>query len=166
MFHAVRRTPIELGQLGLWVFLNTATLLLSRYRQSVLLPVPAIFTAAMNGANVVLNWQDNSGNEIQFYVERCQGAGCNSFIGVGASDANTPTWTDYNAEAGQNYSYRVRAWNSDGFSAYSNTATIITPGGTITPPLPPSSLEFIQNVTDSIKPVRIPVEDWLRVLFV
>lgn len=101
---------------------------------------PSNLTAAMSGANVVLNWQDNSANEIQFYVERCQGTGCTSFIGLAASGANTATWTDYNAAAGQSYSYQVRAWNSDGYSDYSNTATIVTPGGTSSPPPAPSNL--------------------------
>ena len=79
---------------------------------------PSNLTAAMSGVNVVLIWQDNSTNESQFYIERCQGAGCASFIGLGASPPNVPTWTDYNAAAGQSYSYRVRAWNlAGGFSA-------------------------------------------------
>ena len=102
---------------------------------------PSNLAAAMSDANVVLTWQDNSANEIDFYVERCQGVGCTSFIGVGTSGGtNVATWTDYNALAGQSYSYRVRAWNSDGYSNYSNTATIVTPGGSSIPPPAPSNL--------------------------
>ena len=102
---------------------------------------PSNLTAAMSGVYVVLNWQDNSTNEIDFYVERCQGVGCTSFIGLGTSGgANVTTWTDYNAAAGQSYTYRVHAWNSDGFSDYSNTAMIVTPGGTPIPPPAPSNL--------------------------
>jgi len=97
---------------------------------------PGSLTSAMDGTTVLLNWQDNSTNESQFYVERCQGAGCTSFAGLGASGANIPTWTDYNAAAGQSYSYRVRAWNVDGYSPYSNIATIITPGGPALPAAP------------------------------
>ncbi|MBI3923711.1 MAG: fibronectin type III domain-containing protein [Armatimonadetes bacterium] len=82
-----------------------------------------------------MNWQDNSTNESQFYIERCQGAGCTIFAAVGSTGANVITWTDFNAAAGQSYSYRVRAWYSDGYSDYSNTATIVTPGGP--PPSPP-----------------------------
>jgi hypothetical protein len=104
------------------------------------LAAPINLTAAMSGGYVVLNWQDVSTNEIQFYVERCQGPGCASFIGVGASDANITTWTDYNAAAGQSYTYRVRAWNSDGYSGYSNNAAINTPGGIPVPPPAPSNL--------------------------
>lgn len=102
---------------------------------------PSNLSAATSDVNVVLTWQDNSNNEIDFYVERCQGVGCTNFIGLGTSGgANIATWTDYNASAGQTYSYRVRAWNSDGFSAYSNIATIAVSGGGSTPPPAPSSL--------------------------
>ncbi|HET8669567.1 MAG TPA: fibronectin type III domain-containing protein, partial [Candidatus Saccharimonadales bacterium] len=79
-------------------------------------------------------------NEIQFYVERCQGTGCASFIGIGASGANSTTWTDYNAAAGQTYTYRVRAWNSDGYSGYSNSAAIVTSGGVSAQPSAPGNL--------------------------
>jgi hypothetical protein len=96
---------------------------------------PSNLSAAMSGDDVRLSWQDNSNNETQFYVERCQGAGCGAFMGVGASPPDVPTWTDYTVAAGQSYSYRVRAWNLDGFSPYSNTVTIVTPGGP--PPSPP-----------------------------
>lgn len=87
---------------------------------------PGNLVAALSGVDVVLNWQDNSANESQFYVERCEGTGCTSFMGVGASPANVATWTDFNAVAGRSYSYRVRAWNSDGYSSYSNIAAVIT----------------------------------------
>ncbi len=111
---------------------------------------PSNLTTAMSGSNVVLNWQDNSTNEIQFYIERCQGAGCTSFAGVGSTGANEITWTDFNAAAGQSYSYRMRAWNSDGYSDYSNTATIVTPGGT-PPPLPaPSNLVAAMSGTSVV----------------
>jgi hypothetical protein len=121
----------------------------SAYSNTVEVPVPALslpaapsnLTAVISGANVVLNWKDNSTNESQFYIERCQGAGCTNFIGVGASGgANLVTWTDYNAAAGQNYSYRVRAWNPDGYSGYSNTAAVGVSGDTSSPPPAPSNL--------------------------
>lgn len=101
---------------------------------------PINLTAGTSGGYVMLNWQDVSTNEIEFYVERCQGVGCSSFIGVGASGANITTWTDYNAAAGQSYTYRVRAWNSDGYSGYSNDAAIVTPGAIPTQPSAPSNL--------------------------
>jgi hypothetical protein len=90
---------------------------------------PTNLTAAMAGIHVVLNWQDNSNNESQFVVERCQGAGCASFAWLDARGANITTLTDYGAAAGESYSYRVRALNFDGYSSYSNIATILTLNG-------------------------------------
>jgi hypothetical protein len=125
------------GFMGFSEYSNTSVVTLSPLNPPA---APSNLTSAMSGANVVLNWQDNSDNEMQFDVERCQGAGCNSFTWYSGNGANAPTLIDNGAAAGVTYSYRVRAWNFDGFSAYSNTTTIVTPGGTVTPPLPPSSL--------------------------
>jgi hypothetical protein len=97
---------------------------------------PSNLTAAMSGSSVVLNWQDNSTNESQFQVERCQGAGCNNFAWLDARGANITTLTDASVVAGQSYSYRVRSWNSDGYSSYSNVATIVTSGGAALPAAP------------------------------
>ncbi|MFZ2422707.1 MAG: dockerin type I domain-containing protein, partial [Anaerolineae bacterium] len=41
---------------------------------------------------------------------------------------NITKLTDSSVAAGQSYSYRVRAWNFDGYSSYSNIATIFTSG--------------------------------------
>jgi hypothetical protein len=105
---------------------------------------PGNLAAAMDGSYVVLTWQDNSTNESQFYVERCQGAGCTTFAGTGSSNANVTTWTDYNAAGGLSFSYRVRAWNPDGYSSYSNTVTVVTPGGP-----PPASPPAPSNLSAS-----------------
>lgn len=122
---------------------------------------PSNLTAAMSGANVVLNWQDNSNNETQFYIDRCQGAGCTDFMGWAGS--GVPTWTDYSAAAGQSYSYRVRAWNVDGYSAYTNTVTINTssvPSPTVyVPPTPTRTLTPTRTPTPlaaSATPTRTP----------
>jgi PKD repeat protein len=75
---------------------------------------------------VVLTWQDNSSNETVFYIERCQGVGCTAFESFIATQwPNVPNYTDYSAVTGQRYSYRVRAYNSGGYSAYSNIASIL-----------------------------------------
>lgn len=97
---------------------------------------PSNLTLALNGADIVLNWQDNSTNETQFYIERCLGSGCTNFLLEGINIADISTWTQYSAVAGQSYSYRVRAYNADGYSAYSNIATISTSGGAALPAAP------------------------------
>jgi PKD repeat protein len=87
---------------------------------------PSGLTASQSGFLVQLTWQDNSSNETVFYIERCQGVGCidfGSFIATQWPDV--PSYTDYSAMTGQTYRYRVRAYNSGGYSAYSNIASIL-----------------------------------------
>ena len=87
---------------------------------------PSGLTASQSGTLVVLTWQDNSSNETVFYIERCQGIGCTNFGSFVATQwPNVPSYTDYSAVTGQRYSYRVRAYNSGGYSAYSNIASIL-----------------------------------------
>ena len=94
---------------------------------------PSLLTASLSGASVVLSWRDNSSNEIGFYIERCEGAGCTSFTGLfGDTSANISTYTDCSVTSGTTYRYRVVAYNEGGYSAYSNIASIVV-GGVSTP---------------------------------
>ena len=103
---------------------------------------PSALTASLSGYLVQLTWQDNSSNETLFYIERCEGSGCTNFASFATQWPDTPSYTDYSAITGQSYSYRVRAYNSGGYSPYSNIASIVagvvgtpspTPGPTNTP---------------------------------
>jgi hypothetical protein len=91
--------------------------------------VPALLTppAAPTGAKaaqhpddlfvVIVDWTDNSTNETGFRIERRQGSG--PWVEIGTTGANEESFvTDIPCET--DYTYRVRAWNSAGFSDYSN----------------------------------------------
>jgi hypothetical protein len=97
---------------------------------------PTNLSAAPSGANIVLTWQDNATDEIAYYVERCQGAGCADFMGYDAAGVNATSLTDYSVTPGVSYSYRVRAWNSGGYSGYSNVASATVGGGGGAPAAP------------------------------
>lgn len=87
---------------------------------------PSGLTVSLSGYLVQLTWQDNSSNETAFYIERCQGVGCTDFGSFVATQwPDVPSYTDYAAVSGQSYSYRIRAYNSGGYSAYSNIASIL-----------------------------------------
>jgi hypothetical protein len=126
---------------------------------------PSNLTAEMDINNVLLNWQDNSSDENQFYIERCQGVGCNNFSNVGVSGIDITTWTDSDTMEGESYSYRIKAWNSNGFSDYSNTATILVPASPNNTPVLDyigdrtveelSTLVFTVTATDPDLPVQI-----------
>lgn len=97
------------------------------------------WTSPVWAAQNILNWIDNSNNENQFLIERkvesC--AGTLPFAQIATVTTNVITYTDTAVLEGSTYCYRVRASNTAGQSAYSNTAGRTVP---ITIPNPPSGL--------------------------
>lgn len=84
------------------------------------LSAPSGLSATGGSRQITLRWTDNSGNESGFRIERSTGGSFSEKATVGA---NTTTWTNTGLTSGNVYSYRVRAYNGSGTSAYSNTAT-------------------------------------------
>lgn len=89
---------------------------------------PTSLTAvALSATSIRLAWTDTSTNEDGFEVERCSGRRCTSFASLPATvAANTTTYTDNGLVKGTSYTYRVRASNEIGPSAWSNTVTATT----------------------------------------
>jgi hypothetical protein len=81
---------------------------------------------AKSGTRVTLSWRDNALNETSFVVERSANGG-RSWARVGQVGVNVATFVDASVGPRKTYKYRVRAFNGAGPSAYSNTATVITP---------------------------------------
>lgn len=81
---------------------------------------------SLSTSRIALRWRDNSGNENGFRIERCQGAGCTNFATIGQVGVNVTSFTDSGLARNTTYSYRVRAFNSVGDSAPSNTASART----------------------------------------
>ena len=86
--------------------------------------------SAVSTTTVALAWSDNATSESGYYVERA--AGGSAFGLVVQLASNTRTYTDTGLVAGTTYAYRVRAFNSAGSSAYSNTASASTQASTST----------------------------------
>jgi hypothetical protein len=107
-------------------------------------PVPPVapvsLAAAATSTQISLNWTDSSANEDGFRIERCQGAGCTNFIQIAELLANATTYVDTALAASTAYTYRVRAYNNAGNSAYSNIASAATQAPSLTPPGAPSNL--------------------------
>jgi subtilisin family serine protease len=81
---------------------------------------------AVSNAQINLSWTDGSTNESGFRIERCQGAGCTNFTQIASVAANATSYQNTGLAAGTTYNYRVRAFNNDGNSDYSNTAGATT----------------------------------------
>ena len=94
---------------------------------------------AIGGGRNFLTWSDNSNNENNFVIERCdqvnltekdnkKTASCaGGWRPIGAVAANVTQYVDNTAMVGQTYLYRVMATNNGGSSGYTNEAVITTP---------------------------------------
>jgi predicted phage tail protein len=124
---ALSGTPAE-GDVGLNIFAvsvsdgnggsDTATLQLTVVGS---LAAPTNLTATAAGVRTIaLNWTDNSAGESGFQIERSiNGRGFSQIATVGA---NVTSFSESGLRRGRTYSYRVRAYNSSGYSAYTNIA--------------------------------------------
>ena len=119
---------------------------------------PSGLTAtAQSPTSVLLNWIDNSNNETGFTIQRSTSA---TFAGTPTTftvGANVTTFTDTTVVGVTTYYYRVRAYNTTGPSAWSNTASVTTPnplpaapGGLTATALSPTSvlLGWTDNATN------------------
>jgi subtilisin family serine protease/chitodextrinase len=85
---------------------------------------PTGLTASSNrSGEATLRWNDNSTNEQSFTIERSTSAS-SGFAQVATVSANQTSYADRTAQKKRTYYYRVRAANSSGNSAYSNTASV------------------------------------------
>ncbi|MFZ2412786.1 MAG: stalk domain-containing protein, partial [Candidatus Cryosericum sp.] len=75
--------------------------------------------------SVELIWSDNSSNEVGFRIERRTGAG--AWTQVAATGADAIKWMDETVVPATVYSYRVKAHNAGGESAWSNEFAVTTP---------------------------------------
>lgn len=82
--------------------------------------------ASVSASQIDLSWTDNATNEVGFRIERCAGVSCSGFAEIARVGANVESYQSTGLSASTSYSYRVRAYDAGGTSAYSNTATATT----------------------------------------
>lgn len=82
---------------------------------------------AVSPTQINLAWKDNSDSEEGFRLECKVGETAEWKPVQGRTPPNWTSFTDYGLEPGQTYTYRVRAFNAAGESAWSNEATASTP---------------------------------------
>jgi hypothetical protein len=99
---------------------------------------PVAKSAASRSGRNVLTWSDNSRNETNFVIERCdqvtftkkdnKTASCAGvWKSIGTVAANVTEYIDDTAIVDQTYLYRIKAMNQSGSSGYTNEAVIKTP---------------------------------------
>ncbi len=106
------------------------------YQPSTTPPVaPTGLAAAVASATQInLSWTDNSADEAGFKVERSTDGV--SFTQIGTTAAGVRTYSATGLVASTAYTFRVRAYNANGDSAYSNTATATTQAAPAIPAVP------------------------------
>lgn len=82
---------------------------------------PSALSLAAAKGKLTLQWSDNSSDESGFRIERSINGG--SFAQVSQVGANVKTFVDTGLNKKNTYTYRVRAFNGAGNSAFTNTAT-------------------------------------------
>jgi hypothetical protein len=97
---------------------------------------PDSFTAVGTGAAIQLNWTDMSSNESMFRIERAT-SGSGPWTERGFLIHNKTTWTDTFVTVGTPYYYRMRAYNTAGYSAYTPVRS-----ATSAPPIEPPAAPF------------------------
>lgn len=117
-------------------------------------PTPPVAPEALSATAVAWNtvdvhWNDMSGNEEGFVLERAQ-EGQETFTVAAVLPANATTYTDNSVQATTAYTYRVAAWNGEGVSDYSAEAATTTPSAEATPAAP-SNLSGSALSTTSIR---------------
>ncbi len=82
------------------------------------------------GPQIRLTWTDNATNETNFALERQVGGVWTALATLGA---NVVTYTDTTVTAGNTYTYRVKAVNGAGSSAYATSSPVTLPAAPAAP---------------------------------
>jgi hypothetical protein len=102
---------------------------------------PSNLTATANSSTqITLTWSDNSADETAFKIERRTGSG--SYAEVASTGSNVTSYVDASLTASTSYTYRARAVNTVGPSAYSNEAS----GTTQSQPAPVTLAKDVQPI--------------------
>ncbi|HEY7218237.1 MAG TPA: family 16 glycoside hydrolase [Candidatus Binatia bacterium] len=91
----------------------------------IVLGLTTLCAGVVESATLLLNWRDNSTNELGFTIERLISG---NYVQIARVGANTQTYTDSGLNVGSTYCYRVRAFNVAGDSLTSNNACATVTG--------------------------------------
>jgi hypothetical protein len=100
----------------------------------------------MSPTSIQLNWADNSDDEIQFEVAQCAGAGCTGFTTVATTGTDVASFLADTLTFSVEYRFLVRAVNTAGASAWTDTLSI----GTTVPAVPTALVAFVTDGSGDI----------------
>jgi hypothetical protein len=85
-----------------------------------------------------LSWTDQASNETSFFLERATNSSFTQNLAIATLSSNATSYQDSAVAPSTTYFYRLRAYNSAGYSAYSNVVNYATPAAAL--PAAPTSL--------------------------
>jgi hypothetical protein len=97
---------------------SSASLSPADCQSSDIIFAPSSLSAKYNNKQIILSWLDNSNNEAGFYLERKSDS--ENYITIATLSPNSVSFIDTNYLSGVTYTYRIKAFNSEGQTAYSN----------------------------------------------
>jgi subtilisin family serine protease len=100
-----------------------------------LIPPSNLNATVQSETKILLTWTDNSSNESGFKIERKTGVS-GVFAEIATVAANVTTYLDTGLLANTTYIYRIRAYDSTGYSSYSDEAVATTPTPDVIPDAP------------------------------
>ncbi len=109
-------------------------------------PPSGLAATAVSSSQINLAWTDGSSNEDGFRIERCTGlvAVCDGnpalYAQIAQVGANVASYSNTGLAASSSFSYRVRAFNAAGDSAYSSSDDATTLAAPVLPNAPTSLL--------------------------
>lgn len=108
----------------------------------------SLLASPLSSSQIQLNWSDNATNEVTYRIEMNSGSGFSEITSVAANITQT---TIGGLAASTNYSFRVRARNAGGDSAYSNTAAATTLPVAGSAPAAPTTLQATASSSSAIQ---------------
>lgn len=94
---------------------------------STMSPPRGLKVVGVSSNEVKISWADNSNSEKGFIVEKS--IDNNEWTKVADTDVNVTEYVDKDVVAEKGYLYRVRAYNKEGYSSYSETIGVSIPSG-------------------------------------
>jgi hypothetical protein len=123
---------------------------------------------AASSSEIDLSWSDNSDNEDGFKIERKTAGG--TYSQIATVGTGVTTYSDTGLNAGTTYYYRVRAFNGQGMSVYSNEAHATTQSNAVQQIIiklqPDNENMLVNGIQKEIDPGRgttpVIIPEWSR----
>jgi hypothetical protein len=115
-------------------------------------PTNLVVKQITNQNKIDLSWKDNSQSETGYKIERKEFGELN-FVEIFTTLANSTNYSDATVSNKKNYIYRIKGFNEDGYSDYSNESSVLV--GIDAEEKLPSNFNLSQNYPNPFNPSTV-----------